>query len=542
MHRRTLLKATGLKATGLKATGLVGAAAALLGAPAVVRAQSATTLRFIPQADVTALDPVWTSVYVTRNHAYLVFDTLYGQDSTYAIRPQMVEGHTTEQGGRMWRLLLRPGLRFHDGTAVLARDCVASIRRWGRRDAFGGTLLAATDELSAPDDRTIQFRLKAPFPFLPEALGKIGINMLPIMPARLAETDPFKAVTEMVGSGPFRFLADERVVGARVAYARFEGYRPREDGVADWTAGPKVAHFDRVQWTVVPDAATAAAAMQRGEADWWEQPVFDLLPLLAKVPALRTTVVETTGNVGLLRFNQLRPPFDNPAIRRAVLAAASQKDFMDAVVGDTPGAARTDVGFFAPGTPMASTAGLEALAGPHDASAARAAIVAAGYKGEPVVVLTPSDYPRIDALCNVAADLLRRCGMTVDLQATDWGSVIRRRASRSPLAEGGWSTFVTTLTGADMTNPAGSLALRGNGLDAWFGWPVAPRLEQLRSEWLDATDPGEQRWIAAALQVQAFQDVPFLPLGQFFQPTVLSRTVTDNLEGMPLFWNIKRAS
>ncbi len=264
---------------------LAGAAASLA-APSLVRAEPARVLRFIPQADLAAVDPVWTSVYVTRNHGYAVFDTLYGQDSSFAVRPQMVEGAQVERDGLEWRLRLRDGLRFHDGTPVLARDCVASIRRWGRRDAWGQTLLAATDELSAADDRTIVFRLRTPCPWLPDALGKIGINMLPIMPERLASTDPFKQVTEVVGSGPFRFLADERVSGARFVYARFEDYRPREDGAPDWTAGPKIAHFDRVECSVIPDGATAAAALQRGEADWWEQPLFDLLPTLQNHPGL----------------------------------------------------------------------------------------------------------------------------------------------------------------------------------------------------------------------------------------------------------------
>ena len=517
------------------------AAAAVLAAPRVVRGEEARVLRFIPQADLTTVDPVWSSVYVTRNHGYLVFDTLYGQDSGFRVQPQMVEGHRVEQEGRLWRLRLRDGLMFHDGTPVLARDCVASIRRWGRRDAFGQTLLAFTDALEAADDRTIEFRLRAPFPFLPEALGKIGVNMLPIMPERLAATDPFKQVTEVVGSGPFRFLADERVVGARVAYARFEGYRPREGGTADWTAGPKVVHFDRVHWTVIPDGATAAAAMQRGEADWWEQPVFDLLPVLARDKALQSFVVEVTGNIGILRMNQLFAPFDNPAIRRALLLALDQRDFMAAVVGDTPGASRADIGFFAPGTPMASEAGLEALRTPRDAEAARRAVLAAGYKGERVVVLTPTDYPRVDALANVAADLMRRCGLNVELQATDWGTVIQRRASKAPLDQGGWSTFITTLTGADMSTPAGSIGLRGNGGNAWFGWPDAPALERLRDAWLAAPDVAAQQRLGAAIQAQAFVDVPFLPLGQFFQPTVQRRSLVDTMRGMALFWNVRRA-
>ena len=512
------------------------AAGATLAAPHLARSEASRVLRFIPQSDVTALDPVWTSVYVTRNHAYLVFDTLYGQDDALRTQPQMVAGHTIESDGLVWRLRLRDGLMFHDGTPVLARDCVASIRRWAARDAFGQTLMLTTNELSAADDKTIVFRLKAPFPLLPDALGKIGVNMLPIMPERLAQTDPFKQVTEMVGSGPFRFAADERVVGSRVVYTRFEQYQPREGGVAQSTAGPKRVFFDRVEWTVIPDAATAAAAMQRGEADWWEQPSFDLVPLLQEDPHLAISVAEVSGNIGLLRMNQLIPPFDNPAIRRALVPAVAQSDFMQAVCGDQRVSWRDGVGFVTPG----QAAGPNAFAGPRDVERARREIQAAGYGGEPVVVMAPSDYPRINALALVAADMLQRCGLNVDLQAMDWGSVIRRRASKAPAASGGWNVFITTFTGLDMASPATNLALRGNGANSWFGWPDAPRLEELRNAWFAAGDDSARQAIVASIQQQAFQDVPFLPLGQFFQPTVRRRELTDALLNMPLFWNIRR--
>jgi peptide/nickel transport system substrate-binding protein len=333
----------------------------------------------------------------------------------------------------------------------------------------------------------------------------------------------------MVGSGPFRFIADERISGARVAYARFENYRPREQGLPDWTSGPKLAHFDRIVWNVIPDAATAAAALQQGEADWWEQPVFDLLPLLQQDPNITTSLVEVTGNIGLLRMNQLFPPFDNPAIRRALLRAMNQADFMQAVAGDDRGAWRDRIGFFAPGTPMASDAGLTALDPPHDVNTARAEIMRAGYGGEKVAIMVPGDYPRISA------------GLNVEQQEMDWGTVIQRRANKAPVAQGGWSVFITTFTGADMSSPASHLALRGNGADSWFGWPVAPELERLRNAWLAAPDLAAEQRIAAQIQQQAFIDVPFLPLGQFFQPTAQRKTLAGGLKGMPLFWSIRPA-
>src|SRR3954470_17134821 len=229
-------------------TMLAGSAAALA-SPAIAQNTTNKLLKFIPQADLTVLDPMWTTAYVTRNHGYMVFDTLFGLDSEYKPSPQMLAGFNTEEDGKLWTLGLRAGLKFHDGEPVRAQDCVASIQRWSKRDAFGGALMAATDELSARDDRTIVFRLKRPFALLPTALGKTQTYPPVIMPERLAKTDPNTQVTEMVGSGPFRFKADERVPGARAVYEKFAGYIPRENGTPDMTAGPKVVKVDRVEWT-----------------------------------------------------------------------------------------------------------------------------------------------------------------------------------------------------------------------------------------------------------------------------------------------------
>ncbi len=341
--------------------------AGVLAAPAIVRAAPRTTLRFSPQQDLVVLDPVTTTAYMSRNHGYMVFDTLYGMDAQFQPQPQMLEGHKIEDDGKRWDLVLRAGLTFHDGTHVLARDCVASIKRWARRDPFGGTLMDVTDELSAADDRTIRFRLKHPFPLLPLALGKAGVPVCAMMPERLASTDPFTAVTEMVGSGPFRYVAKERVPGSLNVYEKFEGYVPRPDGTVAWTAGPKVVHFDRVEWAYIPDAATATNALINGEAMWQEYAYADQIPLLRRGKNIKVQTNDRTGFVNMMRLNELQPPFNNPAIRRALWAAIDQNEYMQAVVGtDDPSLIRNPLGFFGPGTPMASEAGMQALAGPRD--------------------------------------------------------------------------------------------------------------------------------------------------------------------------------
>ena len=519
---------------------LAGTAAALA-MPNIARADAVRTLTFVPDADLALLDPVFTTSYQTRDHAFLVYDTLFGQDSRLRATVQMLEGFLIEDDHKLYRLALRRGLKFHDGSPVLARDCAASIRRWGARDSFGQALMAATDEVSASDDRTIVIRLKAPFPLLPDALAKTSPSMCPMMPERLADTDPFQQVTEAIGSGPFRYLADQRVPGARVVYERFADYLPRSDGKAERTSGPKIANFDRIEWSVIPDAATAAAALAKGEVDWWYTPVADLLPALRANHAIKTDIVVPTGLIATMRFNQLQAPFDNPAIRRALVGAVSQADYMTAVMGEDRAGWRDKVGYFCPDTPLASDVGMAALTGPRDLDAVRRDLGAAGYRGERVVLLAPQDIPSTKALAEVTADVLKRVGINLDVQAMDWATLVQRRVKTEPVAQGGWSIYQTSWAGVDQLNPAGHVFLRGNGRAAAPGWPTSPRLEELRDAWFQAPDLPAQQAIAAEMQRQAFIDVPYIPLGQTISPTAYRANLSGVLDGLPLFWNVKRS-
>ena len=502
----------------------LAASAATLAMPAIGQAENKRLLKFIPQSDLAVLDPVWTTAYVTRNHGYMVYDTLYGQTGQkdgFKATPQMVAGHTIENDGKTWKLTLRDGLMFHNGEKVLARDCVASIKRWGARDAFGQALMQRTDELSAPDDKTIMFRLKQPFALLPDALCHGASNMCAIMPQHIAETDPFKQFTEVVGSGPFRFKADERVQGSLFVYERFAGYKPREGGETSFTAGPKIVHFDRVEWHVSRNPLPRPRRSRR--AKWTG----------GKIP--RPTCCRcsgrTTSHTGspipparrsLLRPNHLYPPFDNPAVRRALMGAIDQKEFMIAAMGDDTSLWSVPCGFFPPTSPLASNAGMSALTGKRDYAAVKKALEVAGYQGEKVVLMVGTDQPVLNALSNVAAEMLKRVGMNVDYQATDWGMVVQRRALTKPPAEGGWNLFCTGFSGLDFFTPASHLPLRGNGKGAWFGWPDDPKIEELRDAWFNAPDLAAQKKIGVEIQLQAFQSVPYYPLG-----------VAHNADGVP---------
>src|SRR6266700_2290487 len=362
MDRRTLLKAVAGAGT-LAATGK-------LSAPALAQGAAARTLRFVPQADLANFDPIWGTQYVVRNASAMVWDTLYGMDEKLEPQRQMVEAEEVSSDGLTWTFRLRPGLKFHDGEPVLARDVVASLERWTARDQMGLLIRGIQQDLTAVDDRTVKWVLKKPFPKMLLALGKISTPIAFIMPERIAKTDPFKQISEYIGSGPMRFMKNEWVPGAKAAFEKFSDYAPRSEP-GSWLAGGKRMLAERVEWVVMPDPATAAAALQNGEIDWWENPISDLVPLLRKNRNVAVDIADPLGNIGSFRMNHLYPPFNDVRARRAVLMAMSQEDYMRAIVGDDDKLWKPLPGFFTPGTPLYTEEGGEILKGPRNLAGAK---------------------------------------------------------------------------------------------------------------------------------------------------------------------------
>ena len=521
----------------------MAAAAALLplATPALAQDQRARTLRFVPQSSLATLDPIFTTAGVTLDHGYAVFDTLYGTGRDFQPAPQWPAGHETSDDGRTWLIHLREGLRFHDGEPVRAADCAASMQRWTRRDTFGQTLRAAVETWDAKDDKTLRVRLKQPFPRLLAALAFVGPIAPFIMPERLALTAPYKAVTEMVGSGPFRFVPGEFVSGSRVVYTRFDGYVPRQEAPF-LNSGAKVANFDRIEWQVIPDSSTAASALQAGEVDWWEFADADLLPMLAANRDVRVQSYDPLGFMAFLRFNSLVPPFDNTRLKRAVLEAVDQSQYMPLITGGDASAWRTAYSMFPVGLPFVREVGAPLMQPPKDMATLRKAVADAGYNGEKVVILSPSDIPSLAPFGEVTNALLKDLGMNVDLQVMDWGSVDQRRNSREPVAKGGWSLFHTTWKSRSIANPALNNNIRGQGKSGWFGWFDDPAIEQMTADWLNASTDSEQQRLFDSIQQEAFAKVPSVPLGQFVQKTAFRSDIAGVLPGPAAFpWNVRRA-
>jgi peptide/nickel transport system substrate-binding protein len=525
----------------LSRTAVAAAVLAFALAPTTGQGQSAPkTLRFIPQADLRSIDPIWTTAYVTRNFGYLVFDTLFSLDKDFKPQPQMVDRWTASDDKLAYRFILRDGLKWHDGQPVHAADCVASLDRWGKRDTLGQKLMEAVAEIKAVDNKTFTISLKSAFPLILDALGKPSSNVPFMMPERLAKTDPYQQIPEAIGSGPFKFVKEEWVPGNKAVFVKNTDYVPREEAPS-FASGGKVAKVDRVEWLYIPDTTTAAAALNAGEADWYEQPPADLVPIFAANKDITVTTVDPLGNHGVLRFNHIQPPFNNPKLREAVLNLVDQKDYMGAAAGD-PKYWKTCAALFGCGTPFETNAGGDALLkGPNPAKA-KQLIQEAGYKGEKIVLMSATDQPIVHGQALVTLDALRGAGLNVEFQANDWGTLITRRTSKEPIEKGGWSIFHTWFSAPDFFSPAVNIQIRGSGEKAWFGWPTDTKIEALIDDWFKAPDLEAQKKLAAEIQVEAYtNEIPYVPTGQFVAPTAYRKNLDGIIIAPVVFlWNVEK--
>ena len=412
----------------MKRRTLLAAAATALARPALSQ-NASRVIRFVPQANLSSPDPIWTTADVTRNHAYLIYDTLYGVDTALTPSPQMCAGHELSDDKLTWRFTLRDGLAFHDGAPVRAADCVASIARWSKRDGFGQILASRLDEMKAVDDKRFELRTKKPFrahaarPRRELLLHHAGAHR---------QHRPFQANHRLYRQRPVQVRPGRVDVGLALGLCA-QPVLCAASGKPDFSAGAKIVNVDRVEWQIMPDPATAAAALQNGEIDWIEQPLIDLIPMLGRNRDITVRKFDPFGVVGVVVFNHLQPPFDNPKLRRALLPALDQNAYLSAVIGNQPDFKRAGVGVFTPETPLANNAGLETLTAPRDLALAKKLVAESGYKGEKVVLLCPTDYPTLQAVATMTRDLYVQAGLT-------WSSSppIGARSSPAGPARGRW--------------------------------------------------------------------------------------------------------
>jgi peptide/nickel transport system substrate-binding protein len=504
-------------------------------------AASKKTITAVMHSDLRIIDPLFTTAYITRDHGYMVFDTLLATDSNFKVQPQMADWKVSDDK-LTYTFTLRDGLKWHDGAPVTAEDCAASLKRWGKNDNMGQKLMDFTASIEASDAKTIVLKLKEPYGLVLDSIAKPSSYVPFMMPKRLAETPVGKQMAEQIGSGPFKFVTAEFQPGVKSVYEKFTDYVPRKEPPS-WTSGGKVVKVDRVEWITMADAQTAVNALQSGDIDFLEAPPFDLLPILEGNPDLKTDVLNKFGFQTLGRMNFLLPPFDNIKVRKAALLAINQKDVLDALVGN-PKYQEVCGAFFVCNTPLASDAGAGDLIKGGNIEAAKKALAESGYDGTPIVIMAPGDVVSLKAQPIVVAEALRKAGFKVDLQATDWQTVVSRRASQKPVSEGGWNMFFTNWVAADVMNPVVNFSIGGRGKNGgWFGWADDPKIEQLKDKFVRASSPDEQKKIAEEIQKEAYDQVIYIPLGQYTAPSAWRKSLTGILDGpaTPIWWNVDKS-
>jgi peptide/nickel transport system substrate-binding protein len=501
-----------------------------------VHAQS--VLRVAMHADLRAIDPVWSTAYITRNHGYMIYDTLFAMNEQGEIKPQMVDTYDVSADGLTYSFTLREGLLWHDGQPVTAEDCVASIRRWGLRDTMGQTVMTFVEDMTATGSKTFTIRLKQKTGLLIYALGKPSAAVPFMMPKRIAETPHTVQITEAIGSGPFMFRRDEWKPGDRAVYVKFDRYVPRPEPASSLSGG-KVARFDRIEWVVLADQQQTVNALLAGEIDMIEGVSHDLIPLVRDAPGVTMWASNPIGNQFSFRPNQLHPPFDNPKIRQALWYAFNQEDFLKAVIGDAEFYSPCKSVFVCP-TRYASEAGMDGLLESNMARA-RQLLQEAGYDGTPVVLLHSSDVAVLANLAPVAKSLMERAGFKVDMLTMDWASVVARLGKRDPPSSGGWSAYLTSWNAADVLDPVMTAWLNSRCERALVGWPCDPEMEKLRAAFAAEGDLAKQKELAEAVQRRAIAWTQFVPLGQWRNALVTRANIKGVLTSpVPVLWNMWR--
>jgi peptide/nickel transport system substrate-binding protein len=513
-------------------------AAALLLLVTVAHAED-KVLRVVPHSNLAVLDPIWTTAYMSRNHGYMIYDTLFGTDEKAQIKPQMVDTWTVSPDNRLWTFKLRKGLEFHDGKPVTGEDVVASISRWSKRDSMGQLLAGFVERMDAPAPDTFRMFLREPCGFVLEALGKPSANVPFIMPKRIADTDPYKQIEESIGSGPYVFKRDEFKPGAIAVYTRNAKYVPRKEPPSGTTGGKHV-YVERVEWIfALRDAQTQAIALHKGEIDMIERVPFEQIVPLRGDKTIDLVTKDPSGFQYIARFNHLHPPFNNPKIRRAAIAAFDQEAFLKAQVG-VKDLYKTCPSMFKCGTTYSTPFGSE-IQSKSNMRKAQALLKESGYDGTTVVILKPTDIATINKLPDVAAQLLRQAGFKVDVQAMDWQTMVGRRAKKETPEKGGWNLFLTAVVAPDSWNPIGNFSLSGACDKAWFGWSCDSKLEQLRDEFARATEEPAKKKLAEQLQARGFEIGTHAPVGEYVAPSAVRKGITGLVVGPgDFYWNIRK--
>jgi peptide/nickel transport system substrate-binding protein len=504
--------------------------AAILGMAVLLTSQANAggILRYATIGEPPSLDVQMGTATIAITIGQHMFETLYAFDSHYTPQPLLATGEKVEDGGKKLVIGLRKGVKFHNGQEMTSADVVASLNRWGQFGARGQLLMKNVTSLQATGPYEVTMVLSEPNGAWKNMLAypEGGPVIYPVSIVDSAANKPIEP-KDYIGTGPYKF--GEWRPNRYVELVRFDGYS-RLATPGDGYAGARVANFDAIRFTPVPDVGTRVSGVQAGDYDYAEFISGDLYESLKSDPAIAIHrsgaplfgLFFTNSKAGILK--------DNFLLRRAIQTALKKDEALRASFGPKE-LWEANGSIFPKGTPWYTEAGIEAY-NVGDPAKAKQMAKEAGYDGTPIRLLVSTNYQTHFDQATVFTRQLAEAGINIQMMVVDWATLLKMRGQPEQ-----WDIFVTHHSFV----PDPILVTFLN--DSYPGWWKTPEKEALRAAFTGTMDPAERQKIWAKIQVLFYEQVPAIKVGNAFSYDIVSKKVKgmgDTTVLWPHFWNVSK--
>jgi len=491
------------------------------GLPSMAAAQDREHATLAMVAEPQTLDPMVSSTDLVGTIMQHVYETLYTFDAHWNVVPMLAESlPIISDNGKVYTIALRQGVRLHNGRELDADDIVASLNRWIEQSPRGKAVGKQVEHIQTKDPKTVEIALKTPYaPLL--AQFALPSSMAAIM-AKESIATPLK---DFVGTGPYQFK--ERRPDQYLLLERFDQYSTRNEPASGY-GGRREAHIRELRFVPVPNANTRVEGALAGQYDFADLLPTEALSRLEKASGKTAPVMTPTFGFPYLVLNTKEGVMANQQLRQAVQLALGENEMLMAGFGD-PRFFTVEANHFPEGSPFFSTAGSDQY-NQRNAPKARELASKAGYKGEPIRILTSRQYDFHYNMALLMAEQFKRAGLKPELNVVDWATLVQRR--NDPKL---WDIYVTH--SGQFPEPMLSPPQLGDGAPGWWQTPgKQAALAALNAE----SDPAKRGALWDKVQQIIYDEVPYINVGKFNSLSAKSLAL-ENYTPMtwPFFWNAR---
>ena len=484
-------------------------------------------LRVVTNGEPPTLDVHQTTTGITSEIGYNMFETLFTFDTQYQIIPMLAESHTVSNDTLTHRIVLRQGVPFHNGELMTADDVIASINRWGQLSGVGKRLLAAVKEIARIDDRTLEIRLSQAFGTIPIALAQNSQGCA-IYPKSVIENGTLEPLAELVGTGPYKLA--EWKPDAYIRLVRFEEYAA-QPGMPDGYGGHKHQYVDSIEFIPAPDESARVAGLQAGDYDVAAQLTIgnDQYQVLKDADGVIAEISHPT-NWDVLYLNWKSPLIGNLAMREAIQAALDHLPILLSARGGEE-FVRLDPGLMMLQTPWHTYNGQDRY-NMNNPDLAKQKLLEAGYDGTPIRFMTSQEFSFMYGAAIVIKQQLEAVGMAVDLQVSDWATIVERRTQPDA-----WDMF--TSAHGFVPDPI-QITIVGQ-MNQFPGWWSSETSLALAAELAAESEFAVRYPIWEQIQSNAYTEIPAIKIGDSSECNVRRDNVggwTPQTERAIMYWNL----